>query len=104
MSALDGIFETQLNIVDQSITRNNEQKLQLLRKFIFLHIDKMEWGDWTFIMMRFHLTDTFVREFQDYLDLDFMYEWALQSLIDTDMNFMREFAKELKWEEQSTKM
>lgn len=66
---------------------------------MYKHIDDLTWDDWNYIMINFQLGKKITREFKDYLDLDFMNEFALQDFIEDDIDFMREFRKEFRWYE-----
>lgn len=93
-----GKYENELRSIWETYCFSNT--LGQLKDFIYNHIDDLTWDDWNYIMINFQLGKSTTREFKDYFDLDFMYEWAMQDFIDTDKDFMRQFRKEFRWYEK----
>lgn len=93
--------EIELQLRDIWIKQKGNNDLSQLLHFLYKNVSELTWDDWNYICINFQLSETITREFKDYFDLSFIYEWALQSFIyDNNLNFMREFEKEFKWLEK----
>lgn len=93
-----GKYEKELRSIWE--TYQYSSTLGELKDFMYKHLDDLTWDDWNYIMINFQLGKKLTREFKNYFDLDFMYEWAMQDFIDTDKDFMRQFRKEFRWKER----